>query len=274
VSAVEAAIELLLGLWWLKGGKGTAAQKKKEQPSPGPMPPGVPSDDASSSPAASSPAAAPAPVVTPIAEPSIPWPSGPVPASLPAFPGPGWEPDDPPTPEVSQRATYWNGFLWDQGKRTMRKPFVQENLGGRWLTFAAAWHPGDKGPRTLMATEAWRVKQVATAPVVAPAPAAPTAPSSPASSPAPASPAAPDVMHVLPYPGPGAWQHDASYITRYQTALAHLGFLQMTDVDGKYGPHTKAAVIEFQKSQTGLIQDGEAGQDTAAALDAALGHTL
>ena len=262
MSAVETAIELLLGLWWLKGGKGE--QKKKEQPSPGPMPPGVPSDDAS--PAASSPAAAPAPAqaATPIAEPSIPWPSGPVPASLPAFPGPGWEPDDPPTPEVSARAQYWNGFLWNQGKRTMRKPFVQENFGGRWLSFAAAWHPGDKGPRTLMATEAWRVKQVA-APVPVVAPSAPTAPS---------SPAAPDVMHVLPYPGPGAWQKDSAYITRYQTALAHLGFLQMTDVDGKYGPHTKAAVIEFQKSQTGLIQDGEAGQDTAAALDAALGHTL
>jgi hypothetical protein len=50
--------------------------------------------------------------------------------------------------------------------KTIRKAFVQEMLGGQWVTYAAAWHPGDKGAQTYMATEAWRV---CTAPPVAPA---------------------------------------------------------------------------------------------------------
>jgi len=99
------------------------------------------------------------------AVPMPPWPTAAVPATLPAFPGAGWVPDTPETSAVSARAAYWNQYLWDQPNKKIVRPFVQENFGGQWLTFAAQWHPGDKGPQTFMATEAWRV---ATAPSATP----------------------------------------------------------------------------------------------------------
>ncbi|MBD2702185.1 peptidoglycan-binding protein [Spirosoma sp. BT702] len=37
------------------------------------------------------------------------------------------------------------------------------------------------------------------------------------------------------------------------------------DIDGKYGPHTIAAVVAFQRLQ-GLVADGEVGEETATAL--------
>lgn len=305
-------VELLMFVGLLR-----AASKDKKAPAqaPGPMPTTTP-DEGAAQPQTPAPVVPPVvpplstPTVTPTVlpiqaapdttMPAIPWPQGPVPATLPVFPGPGWEPDLPVTPEVAKRAAYWNDFLWDTKTQKQRKPFVQENFGGEWLTFAPAWHPGDKGPKTFMATEAWRVKVPASAPAPAPSPAsapaasaptiAPTpAASAPAPAPAPASapqqaPApgqaqAPAVSrppgttaHVLPYPGPGAWQSNTDYVRRYQSALVDLGFMSAGDVDGKYGPKTKAAVLAYQKGQTGLTQDGEAGADTAAALESSLAN--
>lgn len=88
-----------------------------------------------------------------------------VPSTLPPFPGPGWVPDTPVTDTIAQRASYWNPQLWNYATKTIVKPYVQEMLGGQWVTFAAAWHPGDQGAHTYMATEAWRL---ASAPPVAP----------------------------------------------------------------------------------------------------------
>jgi hypothetical protein len=88
-----------------------------------------------------------------------PWNQGagaPCPASLPPFPGPGWEPDTPVSTAVATRATYWNPLLWDYPSKTIRHASVCEQFGGRWLQFVAAWHPGDQGAQTYMATEAWR----------------------------------------------------------------------------------------------------------------------
>jgi hypothetical protein len=312
-------VELLMFIGLLRLGS-----KAKASAPPGPMPtsppPGEPPAPATSSatPSGVSTPAVPtpgttetptAPTVLPIQPagdstmPAIPWPQGPVPATLPVFPGSGWEPDVPITPEVSARAAYWNDFLWDTKTQKPRKPFVQENFGGQWLTFATAWHPGDKGPKTFMATEAWRVKQAAPAPAPAPAPTAaptpapaaasapaptPTAPpeaappeasSSPQNAPSPGAAQAPTVTrpasvtaHVLPYPGPNAWQANSDYIRRYQSALVDLGFMQAGQVDGKYGPTTKAAVLAYQATQPGLVKDGEAGQDTAAALESSLAN--
>ncbi len=53
-----------------------------------------------------------------------------------------------------------------------------------------------------------------------------------------------------------------------QQRLAQLGFLPPTAVDGRTGPRTASAVVAFQKWR-GLERDGDAGQDTRAALAAA-----
>jgi hypothetical protein len=111
------------------------------------------------------PAPVPAPVpVEPPAPPGTlpvlpPWNQGagaPCPASLPPFPGPGWEPDTPVSSTVAARAAYWNPILWDYPSKTIAHASVCEQFGGRWLQFVAAWHPGDAGPQTYMSTEAWR----------------------------------------------------------------------------------------------------------------------
>jgi peptidoglycan hydrolase-like protein with peptidoglycan-binding domain len=197
--------------------------------------------------------------------PMPPWPGpAPVPSTLPPFPGPGWVPDTPSCDAVQARATYWNAILWDQGNKAIVRPYVQEQFGGRWLTFAAAWHPGQNGPQTFMATEAWRQ-----------ATDQPCQPSAPVQPPSP-SPLGPPPGLVEPYPGPGSWQTDSGYIGRYQAALTWLASSQgrpewdPKGVDGKYGPNTQAAVLAFQAAH-GLTQDGECGLQTAIALDVAMG---
>jgi len=142
-------------------------------PVPSPAPAAHPAATTPAAPAPSAapglpatPAPAPAPAVPPGGSvPMPPWPAAPTPGTLPPFPGPGWIPDTPVTAAISARASYWNPQLWDYSTKKIRKPFVQEVFGGQWLTFRAAWHPGDKGPQTFMATEAWRL---ATAPQAAP----------------------------------------------------------------------------------------------------------
>jgi hypothetical protein len=283
-------------LWWmLFRGRGGAASTPAAMPGPMPSTPATPAQDsaaaAANAAAASSPSAAaasadaqaapaPIPAAAPTPTlPALPWPSTPVPATLPPFPGPGWEPDTPVSTELASRATYWNAILWDYSTKTQRKPFVQENFGGEWITFAAAWHPGDKGPKTYMATEAWRVKKAgASAPAyVSPQASAPPAAAAPATSTLFATPGVapvvtrPAIAPVQPYPGPGAWQSNTAYVKRYQAALAGLGYYH-GNVDGLAGPLTQAAVKAFQ-THAGLAPvDGQAGAATAAALDQALTH--
>jgi Putative peptidoglycan binding domain len=287
-----------------KSDKGAAAPADTS-PAPGPMPGAGPTPDAGDTTQAKAdaaptptPTAAAAPTVSPTVTPdttttspapspaNLPWPTGAVPSTLPPFPGPGWEPDIPVTAEVASRATYWNGLLWDFTTKKQRKPFVQENFGGQWITWAAAWHPDATGaPNKLMATEAWRVKPAAQAPVVTPvvvpaqAPAAAPAPSA-APTPHAAPPAAApmsvqhEVVHVSPYPGPGAWKSNVEYVKRYQVALDALGYVgkdnQPLIVDGKVGPNTDFAVKAFQTAHGVKPADGQAGADTAKAIDAAL----
>jgi len=240
-------------------------------PGPAPSPAVAPSVPAAMPTAAPATAPAAAPGIAPGVGPKLPpWPTGPMPGTLPAFPGPGWCPDTPVTPAVSSRASYWNALLWDYASKTMRKTFVQELFGGQWVTFAAAWHPGDKGPKTYMATEAWKT---CTTPQVAPAPAqhVVVAPSGP-----PGTPYAGPPPQVSPYPGPGAYASNTAYIARYQAALTWLAqqghpAWDPGGIDGKYGPKSGAAVRAFQ-TDNGLKPDGMAGADTARALDIATGH--
>jgi peptidoglycan hydrolase-like protein with peptidoglycan-binding domain len=112
----------------------------------------------------------PAPSTPPgVLPPMPPWNQGagtPCPATLPPFPGPGWEPDTPVSTAIAARASYWNPILWDYSSKTVTHPGICEQFGGRWLQFVAAWHPGDQGPNTYMATECWR--QVGVQPMPAP----------------------------------------------------------------------------------------------------------
>ena len=236
------------------------------------------------------PAVAPA---EPAPAPMPPWPTPVVPSGLPPFPGPGWTADVPVSQAIADRATFWNPKLWDFPSKRIVRPFVIEQFGGRWLAFKAAWHPGNAGPQTFMATEAFRLASaspIAPSPVApTPAPALPTvAPDAPPVpiAPVPPSPPVPVVPAppvptsppgpVSPYPGTGAWNGNSSYVKRYQMALTWLSNKSGTPawnpqgVDGKYGPLTQAAVKAFQGAH-GLAQDGECGAQTAAALDAAMG---
>jgi peptidoglycan hydrolase-like protein with peptidoglycan-binding domain len=129
-----------------KGGPGPSVVP----PSPPPPAPNVP--------------VVPVPVAPPIAPgvlpPMPPWNQGAGPAcpsSLPPFPGPGWVPDNPVSLAIAARASYWNPILWDYASQTVTHPGICEQFGGRWLQFVAAWHPGDSGPQTYMATECWRL---------------------------------------------------------------------------------------------------------------------
>ncbi|MDE3097018.1 MAG: peptidoglycan-binding protein [Chloroflexota bacterium] len=197
-----------------------------------------------------------------------PWPSPPTPGTLPPYPGPGWCADTPVTTTVANRAAYWNAQLWDYPTKTQRRAFVQEQFGGQWLTFAAAWHPGTAGPKTYMATEAYRL---CTAPPVAPS--TPVTPATPAPAPAMAKPSP-----VGPSPGPGTWQTNAPFISRYQAALTWLSqqgapSFNPQGIDGKFGPNTSNAVKAFQQAHGLSPVDGEVGPATAAALDTAMGYT-
>jgi peptidoglycan hydrolase-like protein with peptidoglycan-binding domain len=329
-------------------------------PGPFPGPPPIPGVDPGLSPAPSP--VMPAAPHLPTPPPMPPWPSSPTPGTLPPFPSSGWCPDTPVSPAIAARAAYWNPLLWNYGTKTIAKPYVQENIGGQWVTFAAQWHPDSGGtPNQLMATEAWRLCSAPPIAPVAPRPATPAgsplqlaaiamnaalsahgykqsdqplyrafqsaaglgadgfpgsntmhalagvlqamgqsvapvkvypwssrggydgvnAPTQAEWSGAPrARPAAaPQPMPggkpgpVLPYPGAGAWQSNAPYISRYQSSLTYLAHAfnvpewDPQGVDGKAGPNTLAAVTAFQTAH-GLTPDGKAGAETATQLDA------
>jgi len=57
---------------------------------------------------------------------------------------------------------------------------------------------------------------------------------------------------------------DSAIVARIQRALAANGF-DPGEIDGEFGPATEAAVLNFQRTQ-GLVEDGEVGPNTAAAL--------
>ncbi|HEY7665248.1 MAG TPA: peptidoglycan-binding domain-containing protein, partial [Xanthobacteraceae bacterium] len=61
---------------------------------------------------------------------------------------------------------------------------------------------------------------------------------------------------------------NSAVITRIQKALAAKG-CEPGGIDGEFGAATEAAVLDFQRTE-GLVQDGEVGPDTAAALGISL----
>lgn len=102
-------------------------------------------------------------------------------------------------------------------------------------------------------------------------------PPGPGPGPAPQGlpPGVPQPPFNLTYPGTGAYKSNPTYITAYQGALTYLAWklskptFDPGGVDGRYGTNTKNAVAAFQK-WAGLSVDGNAGKDTAAALDNAI----
>lgn len=70
-----------------------------------------------------------------------------------------------------------------------------------------------------------------------------------------------------PTPKPGAEKYtelkngsEGAAVTALQSALEELGYLEQTDVDGKFGAKTEEALKLFQK-RNGFAQDGVAGQE-------------
>lgn len=155
---------LLLFLGLLEGGGGVAPTPgpgPSPTPGPGPIPPTpvyppTPGPPPPSPPpfVPPPPGVLPQPHILPI-KPSPPFPTPVQPQGLPPFPGPQWTPCAT-TAVITARALYWNPILWNYASKTIRQPTAQEQLGGQWVTFKAAWHPDASGnPQGLMATEAY-----------------------------------------------------------------------------------------------------------------------
>lgn len=107
------------------------------------------------------------------------------------------------------------------------------------------------------------------APAPVPAPPAPTPVPRPTPAPVPAYPLPANQWYGQPNPSPlnhsgYFWLADRPGIAVLQTRLRALGY--GISVDGKFGPQTYAAVVDFQRRHGGLVVDGRVGPLTWAAL--------
>ena len=209
------------------------------QPAPAPPPPVVFVPAAP----APRPAATPAPVFV------APWPQV-VPAGLPAFPGSGWVPDEPPPAAVVSRANSLLPALWRGGPGT----FKTEQTAGRWITYRATQMGTKRGVVAFRLRDQPPQSAQALAPRVAPT----VTPGQTVLTSAPSSAAPAPSAVALPTLRRGSKGDDVRTVQR---ALGFSG----ADVDGDFGPKTEAAVRAFQASE-GLGVDGVVGKNTWAAL--------
>lgn len=248
---------LAFALLLLSGGGGSTAPSSPRAPSPRPAP------------------QLPPPVAFP-ASTAPPWPQV-VPSGLPAFPGSGWEYDEPPPLVVQQRAGQLLSQLWAGGSGT----FKIEQTAGRWIAYRAEIvKSGKQGVVAYRQKLAAAPKPPATAATPKPAPKTastapsrpvvtsqspglpqpPRAPAAPAPAPAPVSIPAPVAMPSVVNPptppniaalpdrkyGDGMKPKPSDpYVLLAQQKLAALGF-QPGTLDGRFGNDTRNAAIAFQ----------------------------
>ena len=166
------------------------------------------------------------------------WPQV-LPPGLPPFPGPKWEHDDPPPPDVVARARALVSTLWARGSGTFRI----ERTGSRWIAYRAEIvRSGKKG------VVVYRVKSTAR----------------------PAGPAAhnPEIQPVVtPAPGMATLKYGDGLKPKppLQAVVVVQEELGVKPADGRFGPKTRDAVRAYQRAR-GLTPDGIVGPKTWAAL--------
>jgi peptidoglycan hydrolase-like protein with peptidoglycan-binding domain len=189
------------------------------------------------------------------------WPQV-VPTSLPRFPSTAWEFDNPPPPDVQQRAKQLVQPLWNQGARSYRT----ERTGARWITYQAQIvASGKKG------VVAYRLKSEApdrvpvpvatessTIPAVVPTvPTEPTGPVHPADwhvevGPATVLPPTPVPVVTVPELRRGTGMPPAPPDPAVKAVQEHL---KLKPADGRFGKNTELAVKSYQKAH-GLPASG------------------
>lgn len=201
------------------------------------------------------PAPAPAPRPTQPAALTVPWPQV-VPSGLPAFPGAGWEPDNPPPSAVVARANQLLSPLWQGGEGT----FKAENTAGRWIVYRATQMGDKKG------VVAFRESQHAA--FLTPdsgdsEPVAPAASRGPIVRASTQTPPGSDTASLgLPLLKLGSGFSGGPDNASVKIVQQKLG---LAPVDGKFGTNTDKAVRAFQ-ARNGLVVDGKVGNNTWAAL--------
>jgi hypothetical protein len=178
-----------------------------------------------------------------------PWPQV-VPAGVPAFPGGGWQYDEPPPLAVQQRAGALVSALWSGGVGT----YKIEQTGGRWIAYRAEIVASGKH-----GVVAYRLKPTSSTSSAA------RAVSTPASTPAAVPKAAPAVAPAstmqLPLLQFGAGLKPGQPSRDVRLLQQRLGIA----ADGRFGADTRTKVRAFQ-AQHGLEVDGKVGPATWAAL--------
>lgn len=184
-----------------------------------------------------------------------PWPQV-VPRGLPKFPGPGWEPDEPPPRAVQQRAAQLLRMLWAHGEGS----YKIEQVDGRWIAFRSHRMGTKKG------VVAYRTK-ARNVPVPAASPTRTRAPSSARPTPMPPvdvtyrpppRPVSPLSLPTLRY---GMGLRPKAPDSNVKLAQARLGIAD----DGRFGKGTLKAIRDFQSAH-GLVADGIVGPKTWGAL--------
>lgn len=225
----------------------------RDAPIPGPVTP--PGYDERTRPSRPKPTHRPTGRVQPVSYVTPPWPQV-VPQGLPAFPGPGWTPDEPPPPQVVSRANQLITPLWGSGEGT----FKVEKTAGRWIVYRATAMGSKKGVVAYREAQA-EIPHDAYGPLVEPELATPEQEKQWGEM----KPGALDVQANYTSPSPAVALPTLRRGSSGDEVMLVQQRLGLSPVDGKFGPMTEAAVRKFQGAN-GLTADGIVGRMTWGAL--------